>query len=67
MTEGNWKCSNCGYTLQAKTPPDECPSCHHKCDFVNITCYTPDCEGSETDPRFGKPGTAMDHNKHNPE
>ncbi len=40
-----WKCPNCGYTLQAATPPETCPSCHEKCTFVDATCYTPDCGG----------------------
>jgi hypothetical protein len=25
--------------------PEECPECKEKCDFKNITCYTPDCGG----------------------
>ena len=53
MKEGSWKCTNCGYTLQAKVPPDPCPNCGQKCDFVNVSCYTPDCEGSNTDDRLG--------------
>jgi len=46
----NWKCSNCGYTLEADAPPVECPSCKEKCEFVDNTCYTPDCgfEGTGT-------------------
>jgi rubrerythrin len=40
-----WRCSNCRYTITAVKPPEECPSCHQKCDFTNITCYTPECGG----------------------
>jgi rubrerythrin len=47
-----WKCSNCGNTLQNTKPPEECPVCHHRCEFLNVTCYTPDCEFSGTDPRL---------------
>jgi len=38
-----WKCTNCGYTFEALSPPEECPSCKTKCEFVNVTCYIPDC------------------------
>ncbi len=48
-----WKCTECGYTFQAQTPPEECPSCHEKCDFVDVTCYTPDCSGPGQDDRLG--------------
>ena len=47
-----WKCTNCGYTLQAETPPDECSSCREKCEFVDITCYTPECGFKGVDPRL---------------
>ena len=49
-----WKCNNCGYTFDAEIPPDECPSCKQKCEFLNVTCYTPDCEGGGVDTRIGK-------------
>ncbi len=49
----NWKCKECGYTLEQETPPDECPSCKEKCEFVDTTCYIPDCEGEGTDKRIG--------------
>ena len=51
-----WKCSNCGYTFEEKagdSPPNTCPSCKEKCEFLNVTCYTPDCEGTGQDPRLG--------------
>jgi rubredoxin len=40
-----WKCSNCRYILTAGAPPDTCPNCGVKCEFLNVTCYTPDCGG----------------------
>ena len=50
-----WKCSECGYTLQAAAPPEECPGCEKKCLFVDATCYTPDCGGpGNIDPQIGK-------------
>lgn len=50
----NWKCTNCGFTLEAPAPPDQCPNCNHKCEFLNTTCYIPDCGGPEggTDERI---------------
>ncbi|MBW1834718.1 MAG: hypothetical protein JRI62_08125 [Deltaproteobacteria bacterium] len=30
----SWKCSNCGYSLEAETPPEQCPSCKKKCDWT---------------------------------
>jgi rubredoxin len=50
-----WKCSNCGYTLQAAVPPETCPSCKEKCNFVDATCYTPECGGPENiDPQIAQ-------------
>lgn len=40
-----WKCGGCGFLLTAASPPDTCPGCHKKCEFRNVTCYTPDCGG----------------------
>ena len=40
-----WKCGGCGFLVTAGTPPDVCPSCKEKCDFLNVTCYTPECGG----------------------
>lgn len=40
-----WRCSKCGFTFTAAVPPDECPECGEKCNFKNITCYTPECGG----------------------
>ena len=50
---GSWKCSKCGYQLDANTPPEQCPSCKEKCEFVDNTCYTPDCEMEGIDKRIG--------------
>ena len=47
-----WKCSSCGYVLQQDAPPDPCPSCAKKCEFVNVTCYTPECGLAGPDPRL---------------
>jgi len=48
-----WKCSECGYTLTAEAPPEKCPSCNKKCEFRNVTCYTPECGGpGHIDPRL---------------
>ena len=48
-----WKCKECGYLLTAGAPPNECPQCKEKCEFNNVTCYTPDCGGpGNIDPRL---------------
>jgi rubredoxin len=48
----SWKCSNCGYTFDKDQPPDECPSCKVKCEFLDNTCYTPDCAADGIDKRI---------------
>jgi len=48
----SWKCQNCGYTLEKEAPPEECPSCKEKCEFIDNACYTPDCVPGGTDPRI---------------
>ena len=53
----SWKCSHCGYTLARDAPPDKCPACGVECEFLNVSCYTPDCGGVDAgtiDPRLGK-------------
>lgn len=40
-----WKCGNCKFIFTANLPPATCPECKEKCDFLNVTCYTPDCGG----------------------
>jgi HEAT repeat protein/rubredoxin len=52
MAENEWKCSNCGYTLKKDVPPDQCPSCNQKCEFLNVTCYIPECESTGSDQRI---------------
>lgn len=52
----SWKCSKCGYTLEAEAPPNTCPACQQKCDFLDTTCYTPDCTHQGVDHRIGKKG-----------
>jgi rubredoxin len=48
-----WKCGGCGFLLTAATPPNICPGCNEKCEFKNVTCYTPDCGGpGNIDPRL---------------
>jgi rubredoxin len=51
----SWKCSKCGYTFEAAAHPNQCPSCKEKCEFLDITCYTPDCTAEGMDPRIAKP------------
>jgi rubredoxin len=51
----SWKCSNCGYMFDADAHPDQCPSCKKKCEFLDNSCYTPDCAAQGVDPRIGKP------------
>jgi rubrerythrin len=49
-----WKCSKCGFLLTAEKPPRACPSCKQTCEFLNATCYTPECGGpGNLDPRIG--------------
>ena len=53
-TKNWWTCPECGYILQAGTPPEVCPSCGEKCTFVDATCYTPECGGpGNIDPQIG--------------
>jgi rubrerythrin len=48
-----WKCAHCGFLLTAASPPDTCPSCKETCQFLNATCYTPECGGpGNLDPRI---------------
>ncbi|MBF0119659.1 MAG: hypothetical protein HQK79_12545 [Desulfobacterales bacterium] len=50
----SWKCNNCGYILKENTPPEQCPSCKQKCEFLDVTCYTPDCQCEGMDERIAK-------------
>jgi hypothetical protein len=29
-------------------PPNVCPSCKEKCEFVDVTCYIPECGGPDS-------------------
>ena len=40
-----WKCNACGNAVKADTPPDICPSCKDRCEYVDVTCYIPGCGG----------------------
>jgi len=56
MEKITWKCSKCGYTVELEagaTPPETCPDCKEKCEFVNTTCYIPECGMKGQDPRLG--------------
>lgn len=49
---GEWKCKECGYMVKAETPPETCPMCKKKCEFVDVSCYIPDCGQTGSDPRL---------------
>jgi hypothetical protein len=42
-----FKCNNCGNTVDVVSPPEVCPSCKQKCEFVDVSCYIPECGGPE--------------------
>ena len=55
MDKITWKCSKCGYTYEAEpgvVPSETCPMCKDKCEFVNVTCYIPECGMTGQDPRL---------------
>lgn len=52
VPEASWRCGHCGHTLTAPQPPAECPSCRQRCEFLNVTCYTPECAFQGADPRL---------------
>ena len=43
-----WKCNRCGSTVAADVPPQSCQSCKERCEYVDVTCYIPDCGGPES-------------------
>lgn len=56
MDKITWKCPKCGYTFEAdasQAPPETCSMCKEKCQFVNVTCYVPECGFQGQDPRLG--------------
>jgi rubredoxin len=55
MEKLTWKCSKCGYTYEeeiGKATPETCPACKEKCEFVNVSCYVPECGKQGQDPRL---------------
>lgn len=55
MEKITWKCSKCGYTYEADqvvTPSETCPMCKDKCEFVNVSCYIPECGMTGQDARL---------------
>jgi rubrerythrin len=48
----HWQCSKCHYVVQSQQPPETCPSCHEHCQFVDVTCYIPECGFSGIDSRL---------------
>lgn len=34
-----WRCGSCGYRLEADAPPEQCPGCREKCDFIDENPY----------------------------
>ena len=41
-----WKCNKCGNTTSGDGPPPElCPFCRERCEYVDVTCYIPECGG----------------------
>ncbi len=49
----HWKCTKCGYTLEAASPPRTCPECKETCEFKDVSCYIPECGGpGNVDPRL---------------
>jgi rubrerythrin len=47
-----WKCSKCGYTATSDKPPEKCPMCKEKCEFVDVSCYIPECGKTGMDTRL---------------
>ena len=45
-----WRCADCGYRLEADQPPEECPGCGQKCDFIDDNRYVPASEGGPVGP-----------------
>ncbi|MFC1896806.1 rubredoxin-like domain-containing protein [Thermodesulfobacteriota bacterium] len=52
MKMTSWKCTHCGYTAEAESPPEQCPSCKEKCEFVDVSCYISDCGDTGADTRL---------------
>ena len=52
LPENTWNCSHCGNTIVQMAPPQTCPVCQQKCEFLNVTCYQPDCGFASMDNRL---------------
>jgi len=54
-----WRCGNCGYRLEADVPPEQCPGCRQKCEFIDGNPYvpleTPGATGDEAVPAALQP------------
>ena len=48
----SWKCSECGYRMESQAPPKACPMCKKKCEFVDVSCYIPECGQTGADSRL---------------
>ncbi len=53
-----WKCTHCGFTLASADFPEPCPSCRETCEFVDVSCYIPQCRDAGVDERLGAPHPA---------
>lgn len=42
-----WMCAECNYVFAAESTSEECPNCHQKCTFTDVTCYIPECGGPD--------------------
>lgn len=40
-----FKCNKCGNTIDVVAPPEKCPACKQSCEFVDVSCYIPECGG----------------------
>ncbi len=47
-----WSCSNCHYVIQTVSPPDVCPACGKNCQFIDVSCYIPECGFTGIDSRL---------------
>ncbi len=50
--EKSWKCTECGYAVKEKEPPEECPACKEKCSFVDNIDYTQNIGEKRPDERI---------------
>jgi hypothetical protein len=43
-----FKCNKCGNTIDVVSPPEKCPACKQSCEFVDVSCYIPECGGPDS-------------------